>query len=99
MSPRRTPVSGITGRRQGPALRIATIASFVLALVAVVTSGDVSLVAGIAAVGLVTAAPLLRVVWLIVRWVQERDWRFVGIAAGLLSVVALGAVLTIIGVG
>lgn len=71
--------------------------SFALAFVAVVGSGDVARVAGIAAVGLVTAAPLLRVAWLIVRWVQERDWRFVGIAGALLAVIAIGAGITILG--
>jgi Kef-type K+ transport system membrane component KefB len=71
--------------------------SFALAFVAVVGSGDVALVAAIAAVGLVTAAPLLRVLWLIVRWIQERDWRFVGVACALLAVIAVGAGITILG--
>lgn len=96
MSTRRAAVSTITGRRQGPALRIATGVSLVLALVSVVTSGTVAVAAGVAAVVVVMAAPLLRVAWLVVRLVQERDWRFVAVAIGLLAVVATGAGITLL---
>ncbi len=97
MSPTRSPVSTITGRRQGPALRVVSIVSFVLAALSVVSPGRLAVLAGVAAVGLVTAAPLLRVVWLVVRWAQERDWRFVVTALGLLAVVGAGATIAALG--
>ena len=96
MSPRRAEVSTITGRRQGPALRAATAVSLVLAIVSVVTSGTVAVATGVAAVGVVMAAPLLRVAWLLFRWVQERDWRFVAAAIGLLAVIGAGAGVTLL---
>jgi hypothetical protein len=45
--------------------------------------------------GAVIAAPLLRVAWLIFRWSQEGDYRYVAIGLGLLSVIAAGAALTV----
>ena len=70
--------------------------AFVLAFAAVLLHGQAAVVAGTAAVAVVMATPLLRVLWLIVRWVQERDWRFVAVASGLLVVVGLGAVLALL---
>ena len=96
MSPRRSPVSGITGQRQGPVLRVATVLAFLLALASVLTEGQVTVVTGTAAVTVVVAVPLLRVLWLLIRWAQERDWRFVAVATGLLAVVGLGAFLTLL---
>jgi hypothetical protein len=43
----------------------------------------------------VIAAPLMRVAWLIFRWSQERDYRYVAIGLSLLSVIAAGAALTV----
>jgi len=47
----------------------------------------------------VSATPLLRVTWLIFRWSEERDWRFVVLGVALLGVVGLGALLALAGVG
>ena len=43
-----------------------------------------------AAVVVVIAAPLLRVLWLILAWWRSGDWRFVGAGLALLAVVATG---------
>lgn len=89
-------VSVISGRRQAPALRFITIAAWVLASIGAVSTGRWAQAAGVAAIGLVTAAPLLRVGWLIYRWVQERDLRFVWTAVGLLVIIAVGAVAALV---
>ena len=47
----------------------------------------------------VVSVPLLRVGWLVHRWRQERDGRFVAIGLALLAVVAAGAALAALGVG
>jgi uncharacterized membrane protein len=49
--------------------------------------------AGQAAIGLIIATPLLRVVWLVYRWAQEKDTRFVLTGVLLLAVVAVGAIV------
>ena len=74
------------------ALRGATIATFVLAIVGL-TPGRVGDVAGAIAVGMVVAAPLLRVLWLMIRWARARDARFAAMAAALLVIVLGGAAL------
>lgn len=48
-----------------------------------------------AAVALVLAAPLLRVLWLVVAWWHTGDRRFVVIGSALLLVVALGGALAL----
>lgn len=59
-----------------------------LAAVGVVVPGA-SWVAGVG-VGLVTAIPVLRVVWLIVRWVRIRDMRYAWAGVVLLALIAVG---------
>lgn len=98
MNERGEAVSTVRGRRQAPALRVlATVACVLGGVGAVVTAGWGS-VAATVSLTVVIATPLLRVLWLVFRWIQERDFRFVWIAAGLLSVVAAGAVLAYLGV-
>jgi hypothetical protein len=92
-------VSSIRGRRQVPALRCATGIGLVSAAGALAFGGDVGHALGVAAVIVVSATPLLRVAWLIFRWTEERDWRFVTLGVALLGVVALGALLALAGVG
>jgi hypothetical protein len=38
-------------------------------------------------------APIIRIGWLLVRWVRRGDWRFAGAAAALLAV--MGAALAL----
>jgi hypothetical protein len=49
-----------------------------------------------AAVAVVVAAPLLRVVWLEVAWARTGDRRFVAVGAVLLLVIATGTVLALL---
>jgi hypothetical protein len=92
-------VSTIQGRRQAPALRAASLIAFGVAAAALLLPGVLGDACAIAAVVVVTAAPLLRVGWLVFRWSQERDWRFVGIGVGLLMIVSLGGLAAVAGVG
>jgi hypothetical protein len=89
-------VSSIEGRRQAPALRIAAGAALLTATGGLVLPGDLGDWLSVAAVATVTATPLLRVAWLIFRWVQERDWRFVALGIGILVVVLLAAGVAIV---
>jgi hypothetical protein len=91
------PVSNVTGRRQGPALRAISIVAWMMAGVGVMGDTPWSMVAGVISVGLITATPLLRVAWLMFRWLQEQDWRFVWTAAALLVVIALGGLFVLVG--
>ena len=71
-------------------MRATMSALFVLAGVGIVVPGTGGTVAAGAAIAVVTATPLLRVVWVIIRLFQERDHRFVYVGLALLSVVTLG---------
>lgn len=92
-------VSTIRGRWQGPALLWTTRSLFVLAITGGLAPGAAGRSLAVAAAAVVAAVPLLRVVWLVVRWAQESDRRFVAVGAGLLAVVAAGATLAALGVG
>ena len=85
-------VSHVTGIRQSAALRFATRSAYVLAIVGVLGIGVLSTAAATAALWIIVAAPLLRVAWLIGRWIQEGDLRFAGLGALLLALVVLGAI-------
>lgn len=89
-------VSRISGRRQRPALRVVTAAAWMLAGIGTLGLSDVTDAAAVAALTLVTAAPLIRVGWLVFRWTQERDLRFAALGVGLLAVVAIGAILSLL---
>lgn len=96
MSPHRFPVSTITGRRQRVALRAVSATAWGLAGLGVML-GESSGVVASAAVVIVVAAPLVRIAWLVVRWVQERDLRFVVLGLALLGVIALGGAIALWG--
>jgi len=68
----------------------------VLAVLGLALPGDLGDVVAAAAVVVVIASPLLRVVWLIVAWWRTGDWRFVGVGAALLAVVATGFALALL---
>lgn len=88
--------SGITGRRQAIGLRLVTAFASLLAALAILGPEPIALVAGAAAVAVVAAAPLLRVLWLVIRWWQERDYRFVLIGLALLGVIATGSLIALL---
>lgn len=90
-------VSRVTGRRQGPSLRLITVLAWVLAGLGALSGAQPFVTAGVVALALVTATPLLRVAWLVFRWLQERDWRFVWTAVALLGVIAVAGMIALIG--
>ena len=92
-------VSSIRGRVQAPALTWLTRAVVVVGVLGAVLPGDVGIGVATAAVGAVVAAPLLRVLWLVFRWSQEDDRRFIAVGLGLLGVIGVGALLSALGVG
>jgi len=97
MSDRGQGVSRVRGRYQAPALRAVVVVAWILALASVVVDGWASM--GRLAVGLVIATPLLRVAWLIFRWIQDGDRRLVIAGLALLAVVGSGALLAAAGLG
>lgn len=92
-------VSTIRGRVQAPALTWLTRVVIVVGVLGALLPGEWGIVVATAAVVAVAAAPLARVAWLVFRWAQERDVRFVVVGVALLAVIASGAVLSALGVG
>lgn len=90
-------ISRVTGRRQGPALRRATIIAWALAGIGTLGGAQPFATAGVVAIALVIGAPLLRVGWLMFCWTQERDWRFVWAAAALFGVIAVAGLVALAG--
>lgn len=92
-------VSSIRGRLQAPALTWVTRVVIALGLVSALLPEGSGIALATAVVSAVVAVPLLRVAWLVHRWRQERDRRFVGMGLALLGVIAAGAALAAAGVG
>ena len=93
------PVSTIRGRWQAPGLTWLTRVVLVVAALSAVAPDPIAPVMAGTAVAAVIATPLVRVAWLVLRWAQEEDWRFVLAGLGLLAVVGLGAGLAALGGG
>lgn len=74
-----------------PALTWTTRVLVVAAAIGVLLPGDAGRAVQGTVVGLAIAVPLVRVAWLVHRWRQERDTRFVVLGLVLLAVVGLGA--------
>jgi len=77
-------------------LRFLIRAAFVTALAGVVLPRPLGTVASALAVGIVVAAPLLRVAWLAIRWYLRGDRRYAAVAASLLVVVGSGSVIALV---
>ena len=77
-------------------LRRAVIVTAACAALGLALPGRAGLDVATGAVVVIIAAPLLRVVWLIVAWARSGDWRFVRIGCGLLAVVAIGSGVAIV---
>lgn len=92
-------VSTIRGRWQAPALTWTTRVVLAAGLLTLVLPGTAGVAVATAVVAVVVATPLLRVAWLVWRWHQEHDRRFVTIGLVLLAVIGAGAALAAIGVG
>lgn len=99
MSPKDAPISIVTGRRQARALRTITVLALVTAGTSLVAPPPLDRGLAVAALGVVMATPVLRVVWLIFRWAQERDTRFVALGTALIAVIAMGALASALGLG
>lgn len=78
------------------ALRVTIRVTLALAVVGTIVPGSAGEVASAAAIGLIIAAPLLRVAWLTYRWWRWGDRRFALVAAALLVVVGTGTAVAII---
>jgi len=75
-------------------LRVALALAFVLGLAAVALPDDWGEeVAGVAMVVVLVAAPIGRVVWLLLRWLRRGDRRFALAAAALLAVMGVALAL------
>lgn len=92
-------VSRIRGRWQAPGLRVLVRVVLVVSVVGGLLGGRVGRGLAAAAVIAIIAAPLARVCWLLFRWAQERDWRFVLLGLAVIAVVGSGGVLAAVGVG
>lgn len=73
------------------ALRGALAVALALGVAALVVPQPTAARLAEAFVALVVAVPLMRVTWLVVRWLRRRDLRFAAVGAALLCVVALAA--------
>ena len=91
-------VSTIRGRIQAPALTWLTRLVAVVGVLGAALPGALGVAVATVAVSAVVAAPLLRVLWLVFRWIQEHDRRFVVVGSALLAVIATGALLSALGV-
>lgn len=76
-------------------LRRSLIAVSMLALLALLLPETAASLAGLALVLLLIAIPLCRVMWFVQRWIRRGDLRFAAVAAGVLLVVAVGALLAL----
>ncbi len=92
-------VSTIRGRFQIPALTWLTRLVVVVGALGAVLPGDAGIAVATLAVCAVGAAPVLRVAWLVHRWIQEKDRPFILVGVALLGVIASGALLSALGVG
>lgn len=77
-------------------MRWATFIAWGLAFVATIAPGAFGTVAGVAALTLIIAAPLVRVGVLVIVWWMERDLRFVATAGFLLAIIGVGAVIALV---
>jgi hypothetical protein len=78
------------------ALRISTRVTLVAALAGTFIPGETGRSASAVAVGLVIAAPLLRVSWLAYRWWRWGDRAFASVAVLLLVVVGTGTAIALV---
>lgn len=90
------PVVDTEPRGLSPLLHFATVLALVAAVAGTVTSGRWSSAFGGLAVGVIVAAPLVRVAMFGLRWLRIGDRRFAVAALGLLLVTAAGAALALL---
>jgi hypothetical protein len=71
-------------------LRVALAAAFVIGVLELILPEDLRDEAATVMVAVFVAAPIGRVLWLMVRWARRGDWRFALVGGALLAVVATG---------
>lgn len=79
-------------------MRAFLLAVGVLAALGAVTPSEMGRWFGGAAIAVLVAAPLIRVVWLVARWFRRGDPRFALVGTGVLAIIAIGVGLAAIGV-
>lgn len=77
-------------------MRLALVVVAVLAVGGAIGPGDLARWSGAAAIVVLVAAPLVRVVWLVRRWIRRGDPRFAAVGCGVLAIIAAGVVLAAI---
>jgi len=77
-------------------MQVALVASFALGLGGAFLPGSVGRASGILCIGVLIAAPILRVAWLSASWTRAGDRRFAFLGGALLGVLAVGAVLAFV---
>jgi len=77
-------------------LGVLTRVAFVAALGGLLLPDPVGPAASALAVAIVIATPLLRVLWLALRWYLRGDRRYAAVAASLLLIVGTGSVLALV---
>ena len=82
--------------RVGLAISGTLVVAAVLALVGVMVPGGWGTGLATAAIIIVTAIPIVRVGWLVKRWVGQRDMKFAWAAVVLLALVAVGPIIAFI---
>lgn len=87
----REPLDSLAGALWWTALTAAGLGA-----VALLLPGALGIAVAVAAVTVIVAGPLLRVVWLIAAWARTGDQRFVLTGCVLLAVVAAGAALAVV---
>ncbi len=80
-------------RRIAQAIRVFLVVVGVLALGSAVLPGRISEVLGQLSVAALIAAPLLRVLWMAIRWFRRGDYRYGAIAVGVLCLALVGFLL------
>ncbi len=89
-------VSHLTGQYQRPWMRAVAISLASLSLAGLVLPGRTGDFLLSSALMLLIATPLLRVVWVVHRVAKEGDRQFAIIGVALLSVVALGVLVSLV---
>lgn len=87
------PEVGQAAPQAATALRWTTWAVVILAAAAIVLPGEYGLAVARLVVGVLIAAPALRVLWLAGRWFRRGDHRYAWVAISLAATIVVGAAL------
>jgi hypothetical protein len=79
------------------ALDVAHIGCVSMAVLAVLLPDPIGRWLGVAAVGLLVVVPMMRVLWLVNRWMRRGDRRYALVGVGVLAVTCVGVALAALG--